>query len=128
MDELEIKWMFLPTEKRRELYNQHKESLRDPKTRTTFREFITERLKGDEKTTTRAPTPTPVKSREPVKEKAKETKTMIKEMDSQELVAHAKREWESSKSIRDEFRGNYDAYLAFMKADAAGKVRILNKK
>lgn len=39
-----------------------------------------------------------------------------------------KAEWEKNKSIRDEFMGNYGAYLAAEKAIAGGSAKILGKK
>jgi len=40
----------------------------------------------------------------------------------------AKAEWDKSPKIREEFADNFEAYLAFQKNDAAGRIRILARK
>lgn len=43
------------------------------------------------------------------------------------IEERAKAEWDKSVDIRNEFSGDYDTYLAFRKADDAGRVKILKK-
>jgi hypothetical protein len=40
----------------------------------------------------------------------------------------AKAEWDKTPAIRTEFKGNYDGYLAFKKAEESGKIKILGRK
>lgn len=40
----------------------------------------------------------------------------------------AKAEWDKDAGLRGEFGGNFNAYLAFKKADEAGKVKILGRR
>ncbi|MBT3788620.1 MAG: hypothetical protein HOC33_06755 [Alphaproteobacteria bacterium] len=40
--------------------------------------------------------------------------------------AEVKATWDRSIDVRNEFGGNFDRYFAFVKADAYGKVKILN--
>lgn len=42
------------------------------------------------------------------------------------LDDRCKAKWERDEGLRAEFNGNYDSYLAFEKAQAAGKVRVLS--
>jgi len=44
------------------------------------------------------------------------------------LEDRAKAAWDKNKKIRDEFLNDFDVYLAYLKADAAGQVRILARK
>ena len=44
------------------------------------------------------------------------------------LEERAKAVWDKSKKIRDEFLNKFDVYLAYLKADQAGQVRILGSK
>lgn len=43
------------------------------------------------------------------------------------IEERAKAEWDKDVNTRNEFDGDYDAYLAFRKADDGGRVRILKK-
>jgi len=44
------------------------------------------------------------------------------------LEERAKKAWDKDPALRAEFAGNYDDYLAFAKADAAGQVKIYKGK
>lgn len=48
--------------------------------------------------------------------------------DQRPLDVRAKEAWDNDKKLRAEFGDNFDAYLAFEKANEAGKVRILRAK
>lgn len=43
------------------------------------------------------------------------------------IEERAKAEWDQSVEVRDEFSGDYNAYIAFRKAESAGQVKILKK-
>ena len=44
------------------------------------------------------------------------------------LDQKAKITWDKSPELRDEFKDNYDSYLAFLKNDKAGRIKILGRK
>ena len=44
------------------------------------------------------------------------------------LEEKVKADWDKDESIRAEFKGDYDAYLAYLKANADGLVRIVGRK
>lgn len=39
-----------------------------------------------------------------------------------------RQEWDRSPALRDEFRGSFESYKAYLKADRAGRVRIAERK
>jgi len=43
------------------------------------------------------------------------------------LEEKAKREWEANEKLREEFLGEFDRYVAYLKAEEEGKARILGK-
>lgn len=44
------------------------------------------------------------------------------------IEAYADRTWRNDSKLRYEFSDSYDSYLAYLKAESAGQVRILGRK
>jgi len=44
------------------------------------------------------------------------------------LQIQAKADWDADSDLRSEFRGNFETYLAYVKGDAAGRIRIVGRR
>ncbi|PWB40142.1 MAG: hypothetical protein C3F19_11645 [Rhodocyclales bacterium] len=55
---------------------------------------------------------------------------LAKDLSSQDraLIADARRKWDSDATLRAEFCDNLEAYLAYERARASGKIRVLGEK
>jgi hypothetical protein len=73
---------------------------------------------------TDAPKPAPNSTTE---DQARGTQTMNSAMSPEQVTAAAKKNWENDPKLHREFTSEA-AYVAFCKAEASGRVKILNKK
>ena len=123
-------WSSLSTEKRREITAQyHQERNNYSGVLDFLQKILTPKIEEKESSDEKGKLAELEKWQEQRK-KIKERKPImsIKDMDATELENYAKASWGSSKEIREEFRGNFDAYHAYLKLESQGRCRIIGKK
>ena len=59
---------------------------------------------------------------------AQEPEVSSKKSEDLPFEEQAKAEWDANASVRDEFNGDFDSYLAFEKAQTGGRVKVLGGK
>ena len=48
--------------------------------------------------------------------------------DTYEIEKQAKINWTNDPALRDEFAGNFESYVAYLKADAAGLIKFAGRR